>query len=107
MREHLAALGYPDLYTHGGASSEVASCSHAPIASVLEIIFRLRPALHSAHLMLRFNTSYVKMLCSSKTGRGAECGIHQNGGYREARDEYRLSVKIRKAATLATFTVMA
>lgn len=47
MREHLAALGYPDLYTHGSASSKVASCIHAPVVSVLEIIFRL-------HLMLRF-----------------------------------------------------
>lgn len=54
MREHLAALGYPDLYTHGGASSKVASCIHAPIVSILEIIFRLRPALHFAHLKLKF-----------------------------------------------------
>lgn len=54
-----------------------------------------------------FNTLYVKMLCRSKTGKGAECGIHQNGGYREARNKHSLPVKIRTAATLATFTAMA
>lgn len=48
-----------------------------------------------------------KCCVAQKRSKGAKCAIHQNVGYREARDEYGLPGKIRMAATWATFTAVA